>query len=127
MSARGTLEGAQVLDAFAGSGALGLETLSRGAAHVVFSASRGKEAARVVEGNITSLKLSRIVTHCVVVIRLPFTQIKGPTFDLVFLDPPYAFEAEKVLGLVRDLDDAGRIACGALIVYEYAKKRQSRC
>ena len=58
VSARGTLEGARVLDAFAGSGALGLETLSRGAAHVMFC-EQGKEAARVVEGNISSLKLSR--------------------------------------------------------------------
>ena len=49
-------------------------------------------------------------------------QVKGLAFDLVFLDSPYAFEAEKVLGLVRDLDKAGRIACGALVVYEYAKK-----
>ena len=56
VSARGTLEGARVLDAFAGSGALGLETLSRGAAHVLFS-EQGREAARIVESNITSLKL----------------------------------------------------------------------
>ena len=115
VSARGTLEGAQVLDAFAGSGALGLETLSRGAAHVMFC-EQGKEAARVVEGNISSLKLSRRGDT----FTLP--QVKGLAFDLVFLDPPYAFEAEKVLGLVRDLDKAGRIACGALVVYEYAKK-----
>ena len=58
VSARGTLEGARVLDAFAGSGALGLETLSRGAAHVLFS-ELGREAARIVESNVTSLKLSR--------------------------------------------------------------------
>ena len=117
VSARGTLEGARVLDAFAGSGALGLETLSRGAAYVMFC-EQGKEAARVVEGNISSLKLS----------RGRYTLRRGDTFPLppvkglVFLDPPYAFEAEKVLGLVRDLDKAGRIACGALVVYEYAKK-----
>lgn len=121
VSARGTLEGAQVLDAFAGSGALGLETLSRGAAHVVFC-EQGKEAARVVEGNISSLKLSRgrYTLRRGDTFTLP--QVKGLAFDLVFLDPPYAFEAEKVLGLVRDLDKAGRIACGALVVYEYAKK-----
>ena len=121
VSARGTLEGAWVLDAFAGSGALGLETLSRGAAHVMFC-EQGKEAARVVEGNISSLKLSRgrYTLRRGDTFTLP--QFKGLAFDLVFLDPPYAFEAEKVLGLVRDLDKAGRIACGALVVYEYAKK-----
>ena len=115
VSARGTLEGARVL------GALGLETLSRGAAHVMFC-EQGKDAARVVEGNISSLKLSRgrYTLRRGDTFTLP--QVKGLAFDLVFLDPPYAFEAEKVLGLVRDLDKAGRIACGALVVYEYAKK-----
>ena len=121
VSARGTLEGARALDAFAGSGALGLEALSRGAAHVLFS-EQGREAARIVESNITSLKLprDRYTLRRGDAFGLP--QVKGPAFDLVFLDPPSAFEAEKVLGLVRGLDEAGRIASGALIVYEYAKK-----
>lgn len=121
VSARGTLEGARVLDAFAGSGALGLETLSRGAGHVMFC-EQGKEAARVVEGNISSLKLSRSRYTLRRGDTFTLPQVKGLAFDLVFLDPPYAFEAEKVLALVRDLDKAGRIACGALVVYEYAKK-----
>ena len=112
VSARGTL---------AGSGALGLETLSRGAGHVMFC-EQGKEAARVVEGNISSLKLSRSRYTLRRGDTFTLPQVKGLAFDLVFLDPPYAFEAEKVLGLVRDLDKAGRIACGALVVYEYAKK-----
>ena len=119
VSARGTLEGARVLDAFAGSGALGLETLSRGAGHVMFCE---QEAARVVEGNISSLKLSRSRYTLRRGDTFTLPQVKGLAFDLVFLDPPYAFEAEKVLGLVRDLDKAGRIACGALVVYEHAKK-----
>lgn len=121
VSARGTLEGARVLDAFAGSGALGLETLSRGAVHVLFC-EQGREAARIVEGNIASLKVprERYTVRRGDTFSLP--QTRGAAFDLVFLDPPYAFEADKVLGLVRELDEAGRIAPGALVIYEHAKK-----
>ncbi len=84
VSARGTLEGAWVLDAFAGSCVLGLETLSRGAAHVMFC-EQGKEVARVVEGNISSLKLSRgrYTLRRGDTFTLP--QVKGLAFDLVFL------------------------------------------
>ena len=121
VSARGTLEGARVLDAFAGSGAVGLECLSRGAAHVLFC-EQGREASRIVEANISALKVARgrFALRRGDAFTLP--QVKGPAFDLVFLDPPYAFEPDKVLGLVRELDEAGRIAEGALVVYEYAKK-----
>lgn len=120
-SARGTFEGARVLDAFAGSGALGLEALSRGASFVQFC-EQGREAARIVEANIASLKVprDRYTLRRGDTFTLP--QTKGPAFDLIFLDPPYAFEAEKVLGMVHELDEAGRVAGGALVVYEYAKK-----
>lgn len=120
-SARGTFEGARVLDAFAGSGALGLEALSRGASFVQFC-EQGREAARIVEANISSLKVprDRYALRRGDTFTLP--QTKGPAFDLIFLDPPYAFEAEKVLGMMRELDEAGRVAEGAFMVYEYAKK-----
>ena len=120
-SARGTLEGARVLDAFAGSGALGLETLSRGADHVTFC-EQGRDAQRIIEANIASLGLprSRYVLRRGDAFSLP--QFGGAAYDLVFLDPPYAFEADKVLGLVRELDAAGKLAPGALVCYEFAKK-----
>ena len=125
VSARGTLEGAVVLDAFAGSGALGLETLSRGAAFVQFC-EQGREAARIVEGNIASLKIPRERYSVRRGDTFTLPQTGGRPFDLVFLDPPYAFDAEKVLGLVRDLDSANRIVPGALVVYEYDKKDKQR-
>lgn len=120
-SARGGFEGACVLDAFAGSGALGLETLSRGAAHVTFC-EQGRDAAKIVEENIASLKIprDRYTIRRGDTFTLP--QVKGAAFDMVFLDPPYAYEASDVLGFVRQLDEAGRISPGALVVYEYAKK-----
>ncbi len=120
-SARGTLEGARVLDAFAGSGALGLETLSRGAAHVTFC-EQGSQAARIVEQNIAALKVPRTKYALRKADAFGLPQFKGAGFDLVFLDPPYAYEAEKVLGLVCELDAAGRLMPGALVCYEFAKK-----
>ena len=120
-SARGTLEGAHVLDAFAGSGALGLETLSRGAAHATFC-EQGRDAQRIVEANIATLGLprTRYVLRRGDAFALP--QFATEPYDLVFLDPPYAYEAAKVLALVCGLDEAGKLAPGALVCYEFAKK-----
>ncbi len=120
-SARGTLEGARVLDAFAGSGALGLETLSRGAAHATFC-EQGRDAQRIIEANIASLRLprSRYALRRGDAFTLP--QFAAAPYDLVFLDPPYAYEAAKVLDLVCGLDKAGKLAPGALVCYEFAKK-----
>lgn len=120
-SARGTLEGACVLDAFAGSGAVGLETLSRGAAHVTFC-EQGRDAARIVEQNIASLGISRTKFALRKGDAFTLPQFKGASFDLVFLDPPYAYKASKVIGLVKELDASSRLMPGALVCYEFAKK-----
>ncbi len=82
------LPGARVLDLFAGSGALGLEALSRGAEHATFVES-AERAARVLRGNIAALgasKNTRVVTSDV--LRF-LTGIEGMAFDLAFADPPY--------------------------------------
>jgi 16S rRNA (guanine966-N2)-methyltransferase len=120
-SARGTLEGACVLDAFAGSGAVGLETLSRGAAHVTFC-EQGRDAAKIVEENIASLGIPRTKFALRKGDAFTLPQFKGAAFDLVFLDPPYAYEASKVIGLVKELDASSRLMPGALVCYEFAKK-----
>ena len=81
------LRGARVLDLYAGSGALGLESLSRGAAEATFVES-ATPAVRVVEGNIKEFGLGTRAT----VVRervLPFLERTTKTFTLAFLDPPY--------------------------------------
>ncbi|MBR3553075.1 MAG: 16S rRNA (guanine(966)-N(2))-methyltransferase RsmD [Clostridia bacterium] len=81
------LEGRRVLDLFAGSGQLGIEALSRGAAHCVFI-DRSKEAAAVVQKNLTATGL----TDRAKVLRTDaaaFLTGCGAQFDLAFLDPPY--------------------------------------
>ena len=85
----GSVEGAQVLDLFAGSGAMGIEALSRGAAGCLF-VERDRNAARVVQANLEKLRL----TGAVVVVRdaaaaLRDERDRGRQYDLVLADPPY--------------------------------------
>ncbi|SIO51878.1 16S rRNA (guanine966-N2)-methyltransferase [Rhodovulum sp. ES.010] len=105
---------ARVLDLFAGTGALGLEALSRGAAHVTFVEDGGKARALIRE-NVSRCKAEGATK----LFRRDATRLgegRGAPFDLVFLDPPYG----KGLG-ERALASAlagGWIAPGALIVWE---------
>jgi 16S rRNA (guanine966-N2)-methyltransferase len=78
---------AHVLDVFAGTGALGLEALSRGAAHVTF-VENGRAASRILDQNIKKLRLSdeaRLIKRD----ALKLGEATSPPADLVFLDPPY--------------------------------------
>lgn len=121
-SLRGGFEGAVVLDAFAGSGALGIEALSRGAAAAVFY-ERDKSAASVLERNVRAcgLDAARVrVARRDVLVAPPAAQ--RPAFDMVFLDPPYAYDAAEVLDMVRALGQAGALVPGAIVVYEHDVK-----
>ncbi|MEM8708410.1 MAG: 16S rRNA (guanine(966)-N(2))-methyltransferase RsmD [Actinomycetota bacterium] len=92
------IEGAKVLDAFAGSGGLGIEALSRGASTATFVES-GAAALRVVRDNVESLGLERVAS---VVPGQALTHLAGhQDYDLVLLDPPYGFdEWDELLALV---------------------------
>ena len=83
------VDGASVLDLFAGTGALGLEALSRGAAHVTF-VENNREAAAALTANIEALGMATSTT----VIRADARRwlSSTPAFDIAFLDPPYAFD-----------------------------------
>lgn len=119
-SARGGFDDAYVLDAFAGSGALGLEALSRGAARAVFY-ERAPEAHKVLLKNVQNMGLEprrATVTRADVLEHAP--QFSRPPFDLIFLDPPYAYPAAEVLGMVAGLVERGVAAPDALVVYEHA-------
>lgn len=124
-SLRGDFDGAVVLDAFAGSGALGIEALSRGAARAVFY-ERADKAAAVLKRNIAGCRLEARQAEVVRrdILSHPPTSSQEP-FDLVFLDPPYAFEASKVLQMVESLRTSGALAPEAIVVYEHALKDAS--
>ena len=81
-------EGARVLDLFAGSGALGLEALSRGAGDVTF-VDDDRSAIAAIKGNLTALKADAQVRHSDALRFLGAASSSGTQYDLVFLDPPY--------------------------------------
>ena len=84
----GPVDGASVLDLFAGSGALGLEALSRGAEHAVFVES-DREACRTIARNLEKLKLSATVLCRDALQVLAAEAAAGRRYDLVLADPPY--------------------------------------
>ncbi|GIT87491.1 MULTISPECIES: 16S rRNA (guanine(966)-N(2))-methyltransferase RsmD [Roseobacter] len=87
LSHHDVIDGARVLDLFAGTGALGLEALSRGAAHVSF-VDDGRVAGRLLRENIRKLRVEDLTQiHRCDVRQLP--ECKSAPFDLVILDPPY--------------------------------------
>lgn len=107
------LEGRRVLDLFAGSGQLGIEALSRGAAHCVFT-DRAKEAVAVVQKNLAATGLSDRAK----VLRTEaasFLRSGVAAFDLAFLDPPYGTGVlQSTLPLVPDvMRPGGIIVCEA--------------
>lgn len=106
--------GARVLDIFAGTGALGLEALSRGAAHVTFI-DDGRAAQALIQRNIALCRAEAATT----LIRRDAMRLgpnAGAGFDLIFLDPPYG----KALGAkaLHAAAAGGWIAPGALVVCE---------
>lgn len=85
----GPVDGAAVLDLFAGSGAMGLEALSRGAASCVF-VERDRAAARVIAANLEKLRLTgATVVTADVATALRAERERARRFDLVLVDPPY--------------------------------------
>jgi 16S rRNA (guanine966-N2)-methyltransferase len=119
---RGPLPGARVLDLFAGSGAIGLEALSRGAARVVFVESDPR-AARLIGANLSAVALPGGELVCDQVQRF---LDRGPgaeaAFDLVVADPPYAASPAEVTGMLTALSGRGWLAPGALVAVERATR-----
>ena len=121
VSLTGSLDGARVLDLYAGSGAVGLEALSRGAGHVLL-VENGARAARVIRDNIAALGLpgAELITDRVerLLAREP-----GPNpYDVVFADPPYALPGAEVSEMLRALQANGWLAPGALVIVERATR-----
>lgn len=114
------LGGASVLDAFGGSGALGLEALSRGASRATF-VENDRNSLRVLKANIATLgadKVAKIAPSDV--FALAKKGILGGPFALILLDPPYTLDPANVLALLEQLALVGEIAPGAFITYEHA-------
>lgn len=93
MSAIGMyLYDAKVLDLFAGSGALGIESLSRGASECVFS-DNNKVAYNTIKKNIEKIRISEKTTVLFGSYKATLEKLKEECFDIVYLDPPYAMKS----------------------------------
>jgi len=112
------VEGARVLDAFAGTGALGLEALSRGASHVTM-VERDPRALAVVREN---LRRCDAAEQCAVVRgSFPGVGLPGAPFDIVLLDPPY-----DTSGLDAIVAAAGELAApGGRVILEHTRRQAS--
>src|SRR5205085_7271108 len=106
----GPVDGAMVIDVFAGSGALGLEALSRGAARATFVDS-DREACRTINANLDKLKLNATVL-CQDAVRALAGE--RSTYDLVLADPPYDYDGlERLAAQLRRI-----LAPDGLLVYQ---------
>ena len=116
------LEGAAVLDLYAGSGALGLEALSRGAAPVVFVESAPR-VLPVLKANVAAVGLpgARVIAGSVPAV------LAGPApqaFDVVLADPPYAVPAPEVQTLLQALVTGEWLVPGGVVVVERPSREQ---
>lgn len=112
------IRGARVLDLFAGSGALGLECLSRGAADVIFN-DASKDSLAVLEKNLRLMKESAKVYD--LDFRTLLSRVSGH-FDLIFCDPPYKESyLKEILATVKE---CGLLSADGLVVYESEREEE---
>lgn len=111
------VDGARVLDLYAGTGALGIEALSRGAAHATFVEGE----AACIEAILQSLSRAGFPDRATVMRgRLPAAakRLESSSFDIIFLDPPYSDEgAEETL-----MESARLLAPGGMVVFEHGSR-----
>ncbi|MDC3952722.1 16S rRNA (guanine(966)-N(2))-methyltransferase RsmD [Polyangium jinanense] len=119
----GDVSGAAVLDLYAGTGALGIEAISRGASRVVF-VENGRPALAALRQNLASLGIegtSRVITQPVTRALASLSPF-GP-FELILLDPPYAALAEAARVLEAIAAETSNLAApGARVVFEHASR-----
>ena len=122
------ITGARFLDLCAGSGAVGIEALSRGAAHTTF-VDQSRRMCGLIEANLNEFGVDDDETEvvCSEVSAFLRRRAKGgnkqSAFDIVFFDPPYAADYEVVLERLSD-NDGALIAEDAIVIVEHHKKNE---
>jgi len=114
---RGTIHGARMLDLFGGSGAVGLEALSRGASHALLVESDAS-AARTIRENVRTLALPGAEVRADKAERVIAGVAPATPYDLVFLDPPYAVTDDEVREMLITLRAGGWLAEDVLVTVE---------
>ena len=112
------IDGARVLDGFAGTGAVGIEAMSRGAAHVTF-VERDRRAAALIAENVGTCDADAVYTVETGDVAA-LLRARPAAFDVIWLDPPYA-SADGVEALEAA---AGALAPGGVVVLERATRRE---
>jgi 16S rRNA (guanine966-N2)-methyltransferase len=121
LAVRMDLTGVRVLDIFAGSGSLGIESLSRGAAHVTFVDS-SRDAASAIRANLAQVGFSDQARLIIADVRRALADLRGlpDAFDLVFVDAPFKDDmSAEVVTLLSEFD---LVAPGGWIVVEQSKR-----
>jgi 16S rRNA (guanine966-N2)-methyltransferase len=121
LDARVDLDGARVLDLFAGSGAVGLEALSRGAAAVRLVESHSA-VAQTITANAAAVGLPGAEVITAQVERHLLGPLPPAPFDVVFADPPYAMSQADVTALLLALSEPGWLSPGAMVVLERSSR-----
>ena len=115
------IQGKEVLDLFSGSGQMGLEALSRGASRAVLC-DRSREAVEVIRANAAKTRLLPLCEILCMDFQAVLRNLRRKrSFDLVFLDPPYALGV--IPEVLQQLLDGGLLAQNAVIVCETAEER----
>ena len=120
------IEGARFLDLCAGSGAVGIEALSRGAAQVTF-VDQSRRMCELIETNLGPLNIDKNAIEILLAEVLDFLRSyakkKTDVFDIIFFDPPYAAECEATLDYIAER--AGLLlATDGLVIVEHHKKNE---
>jgi 16S rRNA (guanine966-N2)-methyltransferase len=120
--ALGPLDGLRFLDLYAGSGAVGLEALSRGAEHALLVEADPK-AAKVARDNVALLGAVREAVLAVSRVEQALGYgPSGPPYDVVYADPPYPTPEEEIAGMLSALVGKGWLAPDATVVVERSRR-----
>ena len=116
------VEGSRFLDLFAGSGAIGIEAISRGAVSAVFVENHSA-AVRLIRANLASLRIesgARVVLAEVAAAIRTLEKLPDTAFDFIFLDPPYA-EEKQYEGTLRALEKSLLAGESTIVIAEHRK------
>lgn len=113
----GTLEGVRIADLYAGSGAVGLEALSRGGVHALL-VEADQKAVRTIRDNVRALGLPGAEVRAAKAEQVVTTPAPTDPYDIVFLDPPYAVTDDDLREILLTLRSQGWLAEDALATVE---------
>jgi len=123
LAASRDLQGSTWLDLFAGTGAVGIEALSRGAREVYF-VELSRSAANVISKNLHALEITEsaqvMISKAVPALHKLAAQASGPHFDFCFIDPPYDLHQQYAL-VMQELAGSGLLTPQAMVIAEHSK------